>query len=218
MIYKVEVKINGSILKGFIVIEMNRDDIELIFYKVIKNEISITEFEKWLYSVDEDIISNNFDEDFYFELISINYKNISAYNELEKIIYSKIPFNKYESMTLRFLLNSLINGTRDTVDLLVVFYNLYSKGYYFLRFLALTYISYGIDDLPKLSEKKLWDEASFFKKREILNELSPKIVSEAERILKFFDSNLIYIISEFEYEDLRKDEDKIELYNLEKMH
>jgi hypothetical protein len=181
------------------VIEMNRDDIELIFYKVIKNEVSITDFEKWLYSIDEAIISNNFGEDFYFELISINYKKNSAYNELEKVIYSKIPFNKYESMTLRFLLNSLINGTIDTVYLLEVFYDLYSKGYYFLRFFALTYISYEIDDLPKLSEKKLWDEASFFKKREILNELSPIIVAEAERILKFFDSNLIKIISEFKY-------------------
>ncbi len=39
-----------EILKGFIVIDINRDDIELIFYKVIKNEVSITEFEKWLYS------------------------------------------------------------------------------------------------------------------------------------------------------------------------
>lgn len=192
-------------------IEMNRDDVELNFYKVVKKEVSITEFEKWLYSIDESIISNNFGEDFYFELISINYKDVSAYIDLKNIIYSKIPFNKYESMTLRFLLNSLINGTIDTVDLLEIFYDLYSKGYYFLRFLALTYISYGIDDLPKLSEKKLWEEASFFKKREILNELSPKIVAEAERILKFFDSNLIKIISEFEYEDLRKDEDKIEM-------
>jgi hypothetical protein len=191
---------------------MNRDDIELIFYKVIKNEVSITEFEKWLYSIDEAIISNNFGEDFYFELISINYKDVSANSDLKKIIYSKIPFNKFESMTLRFLLNSLINGTIDTVDLLEIFYDLYSKGYYFLRFLALTYISYGIDDLPKLSEKKLWEESSFFKKREILNELSLKIVAEAERILKFFDSNLIKIISEFEYEDLRKDEDKIEMH------
>ncbi len=109
-------------------------------------------------------------------------------------------------MTLRFLLNSLINGTRDTVDLLEVFYDLYTKGYCFLRYLALTYISYEIDDLPKLTEKKLWDETSFFKKREIINELSPKIIAEAERILKLLESNLIMIISEFKYEDLRKDD------------
>lgn len=96
-------------------IKMNRQDIELLFYKVIKGEFTITEFEEWLYSADEDIINASFGENFYFELISINYRNKYAYNELEKIIYSKITFNKFEEMTLRFLLNNLINGTRDMV-------------------------------------------------------------------------------------------------------
>lgn len=191
-------------------IKMNSQDIELFFYKVIKGDLTIAEFEEWLYSVDEGIINALFDENFYFELISINYRSKFAYDELEKIIYSKIPFNKFEEMTLRFILNNLINRTRDMVDLLEILYDLYSKGYYFLEFLGLTYVFCGIDDIPRLSEKTLWDEQKFNEKREILNKLSPIVVSEAKRILEFFDKDIIKITKEFEYEDCRKDEDKID--------
>lgn len=199
-------------------IVMSKEDVELIFYKTIKGELSIREFEEWLYSIDEDVIDKSFGKDFYFELININYRNKFSGDELEKVIYSKIPFNKFEVMTLRFLLNSLISGTRDIVDLLEVFYDLYCKGYYFLRFLGLTYILYGLEELPRLSEEKLWDKMSFGKKRDIVNKLSPKLVSEAKRILEFFDNGSIKIINEFKYEDIRKDEDKIELNNLEQMY
>ena len=199
-------------------INISREDIELLFYKVIKDELSITEFEEWIYSIDEDIISKNFGENFYFELININYKNKFSHDELKKIIYSKFPFNKFELMTLKFLLNNLINGTRDIADLLEVFYDLYCKGYYFLEFLGLTYIIYGVDELPRLSEEKLWDQVSFIKKRDTLNKLSLKLEAEAKRILEFLDNGLIKIINEFEYEDLRKEEDKIELNNLEQMY
>lgn len=194
-------------------INVNREDIELLFYKVIKGELSIVEFEKWLYSVDEDAIDNKFGENFYFQLISINYKNKFSRYELEKIIYSKITFNKFELSTLKFLLNSLINGTRDMADLLEVFYDLYCKGYYFLRSLGLTFVLYEIDEIPRLSSRESWDETNFNKKRDILNKLSPKLITEAKRILEFLDNGLIKIIDEFKYEDLRKDEDKIELNN-----
>lgn len=192
-------------------VNMNREDVELIFYNVIKNQVSIVEFEKWLYNINEDVIDNNFGENFYLQLISINYKNKFSRYELEKFIYSQISFDKFELSTLKFLLKSLINGTRDMVDLLEIFYDLYCKGYYFLRSLGLIFVLYEIDEIPRLSNRELWDESSFNKKRDILNELSPKLVTEAKRILEFLDNGLIKIIDEFKYEDLRKDEDKIEL-------
>ena len=129
-----------------------------------------------------------------------------------------IQFNKFELKTLKFLLNNLINGSRDNAELLEIFYDLYCRGYYFLRFLGLTFILYGIDKVPRLSGKKLWDEESFNKKRDILNKSSPKLVIEAKRILEFLNNGLIKIIDEFKYEDLREDEDKIELNNLEQMY
>jgi hypothetical protein len=51
-----------------------------------------------------------------------------------------------------------------------------------------------------------------------LNKLSPKLVAEAKRILESFDKGLIKITNEFEYEDFRKDEDKMELKNLDQMY
>ena len=199
-------------------ITMNREDIELVFYKVIKNELSVIEFEEWLYSIDDDVINANFGSDFYFELLDINYRSKFSLDELKKVIYSKIPFDKFESTTLKFLLNSLINETRDKADTLEILYDLYCKGYYFLRFLGIIYIRYGIDELPRLSVEKLWDEVSFIKKRDILNKLSPKLEAEAKRILGFLNNGLIKITNEFEYEDLRKEEDRIELNNLEQMY
>lgn len=197
---------------------MKREEIELIFYKVIRNEVSSIEFEGWLYSADEEVINSYFGENFYFDLISINYRNKFVRDEVEKLIYSKIPFNKFEDMTLRFLLNNLINKTRDIAELLEIFYDLYCKGYYFLRFLGLTYVLYGIDEMPRLSEKKLWNDVSFIEKRETLDMLTPKLVNEAKRIIDFLDNDTIKITDEFKYLDLRKEEDKVELNNLEHMY
>lgn len=197
---------------------MNKADMEFLFYKVIKEKTSINDFEKWLYNADENLIDSSFGDGFYFELLNINYRNKSAQEELEKIIYSKIPFSKFEEMTLRFILNNLIDRTQDKVEVLKILYRLYCSGYYFLRFLGLIYILYGIDELPKLSEKALWDEHDFIRKREILDELSSKLETEAKRILGFLNNRLIIITDEFEYDDLRTDEDKIELNNLEQMY
>lgn len=69
---------------------MNKEDIELVFYKVIRNEMSIIDFEKWLYHIDDKAINENFGDDFYFELININYKNKFSSNELKKVIYINV--------------------------------------------------------------------------------------------------------------------------------
>jgi hypothetical protein len=67
-------------LKEIIIMKMNREDVELLFYKVIKGEFLITEFEEWIYSSYGDIIATYFDDNFYFELISINYKSKFTYD------------------------------------------------------------------------------------------------------------------------------------------
>lgn len=186
---------------------MNKEDIELVFYKVIRNEMSIIDFEKWLYHIDDKAINENFGDDFYFELININYKSKFSSNELKKVIYSKIPFDKFELKILKFLLNNLINETRDRVETLEILYDLYRKGYYFLESLAITYISYDIDEIPRLSVEKLWDKVNFIKKRALLNKISKKLEVEAKLILELLNNGIIEITNEFEYIDFRKEKD-----------
>lgn len=186
---------------------MNKEDIELVFYKVIKNEMAIIDFEKWLYHIDDKVINDNFGDDFYFELININYKSKFSSNELKDIIYSKIPFDKFELKTLKFLLNNLINETIDRGETLEILYDLYCKGYYFLDSLATIYIAYDIDEIPRLSVEKLWDKVSFVKKRAILNKISKKLEAEAKLILALLNNGIIEITNEFEYIDFRKEKD-----------
>ena len=54
---------------------MNRDDIELKFYDVLKGNLSILEFEKWIYGIDEELLDIQFGKVFYFEVASLNFKS-----------------------------------------------------------------------------------------------------------------------------------------------
>ena len=151
-----------------------------------------------------------------FNLSIIQLQILHALSESEK---GELTVNQIksvmvdESPNVSRALNKLMNSMRDMVDLLEVIYDLYCKGYDFFRVLGLAYILYGIDELPMLRVEKLWGEKSFIKKREVLNKVSPKLVAEAKRILELFDNGLIKITNEFEYEDFRKDEDKMDLIN-----
>lgn len=64
----------------------------------------------------------------------------------------------------------------------------------------------GIDALPKLSQKDTWDNNEFDSKRNILISIKPKIISEARRLLLFFQDKLIKIIKENDFSDYRNEE------------
>jgi hypothetical protein len=189
-------------------------DIQNQFYKVYKGHISISEFEQWLYKTQE--IENVYGNDFYFNLLNLNYKNKHIKNELEKLIEMEIPFGELEQIRITSLLEKIISDKGDVVEILEQLYDDYCSGYSFLRFLGLTYIT-GIDSLPKLQQKDKWDKNEFDSKREILNSVKPKIVNEAKRLMSFFQNGLIIIIEENEYKDFRKEEEKIEINYIEGM-
>jgi len=197
---------------------LSKHEIELIFYKIYKKEMKVSEFESWLYSIDEKDIDEHFGEGFYLELASVNYKDKYAVFELEKLIYNKIPFGKYEADNLKFLLNGIIQGTLDLVEVLGIMYELYCDGFTFLRYIGLAYILNGIDDLPRLRDKMNWNEEAFINKRVALDSIESKLVLEAKRILSFIESGKIIITGELEYDDFRSSDEKIELHSYETMH
>jgi len=101
----------------------------------------------------------------------------------------------------------------------LLLYDDYCRGYSFLRYLGLNYVT-GIDNLPKLQQKEKWNKNEFDGKREILKNIKkfkPKMVNEARRLLSFFQNGLLRITVENEYNDYRTEEEKIELNNIEKM-
>ena len=189
-------------------------DIQRQFYNVYKEKISIAEFEKWLYKTDD--IENIYGYDFYFRLLDLDYREKYIKNKLETLIRMEIPFGQFEQQRIVLLLEHIIAEEGDLVELLEQLYDDYCHGYSFLRFLGLTYIT-GIDTFPKLNQIDQWDKHEFERKREMLNSSKDKIIKEAKRLLAFFKNGKIKITNENEYIDARKEEDKVELYHIEKM-
>jgi hypothetical protein len=183
----------------------NEKDIQKQFYKIYKGLISVSEFEEWLYNTPE--IEDVYGNDFYFNLLDLNYRGRHVKNDLEKVIETKIPFGEFEQMRIVSLLEKIIHQKDDLVEVLEQIYDDYCRGYSFLRYLGLTYVT-GIEDLPRLKQKE---------QERILTNIKPKMVTEAKRLLSFFQSGLLNITVENDYNDFRAEEDRIELNNIEKM-
>ncbi|MEK5481797.1 hypothetical protein [Viridibacillus sp. FSL R5-0888] len=192
----------------------SKTNIQKQFYNIYKGQISISEFEEWLYKTQE--IESVYGNDFYFNLLDLDYRKKHIKNELQKLIETKIPFNEFEQTRIISLLENIKYEKGDIVEILEQLYDDYCNGYSFLRYLGLTYIT-GIDALPKLQQKDEWDKSEFDSKREILNSIKPKIINEALRLLSFFQKGLIKIIEKSDYSDYRKEEEKIELNDIERM-
>ncbi|MGE7998286.1 hypothetical protein ACQKOF_06345 [Lysinibacillus sp. NPDC093190] len=192
----------------------SKEDIQKQFYKIYKGHISVSEFEEWLYKTQE--IESVYNNDFYFKLLDLDYRKKHIKTELVKIIEMEIPLGKFEQPRIISLLKNIIFEKGDAIEILEQLYDDYCSGYSFLRYLGLTYIT-GIDAIPKLKQRDEWDENEFNSKREILNNIKPELIKEAERLLSFFQEGLLIITEENDYLDYRKEEEKIELHNIEKM-
>lgn len=183
---------------------MSKHDIELIFFDLLRGNLKISEFEKWIYDIDEELIDKHFGHGFYFELVSLNYRSKYVINELEKLLYSKVPFGRFEEIKLREILDSIIEDKGNLAELIEELYDLYCDGYTFLRYLGLAYVFHG---MPRENETY-----SFSKKDRI------NLKRESRRILSFIDTKRIVITGEFEYDDFREEDEKVELHSLEKMY
>jgi hypothetical protein len=193
---------------------INEKDIQKQFYKIYKGLISVSEFEEWLYNTPE--IEDVYGNDFYFNLLDLNYRGRYIKNDLEKVIETKIPFGEFEQMRIVLILEKIIHEKDDLVEVLEQIYDDYCRGYSFLRYLGLSYVT-GIEDLPRLKQKDKWDKNEFNSKRDLLNNIKPKMVTEARRLLSFFQSGLLSITIQNNYNDFREEEERIELNNIEKM-
>ncbi|WP_432663970.1 hypothetical protein R9X47_25765 [Wukongibacter baidiensis] len=177
--------------------------IEEVFYHLITYSTSIEEFEKWIYEQSD--IEEIYGYDFYFNLLWLDYKSKYIREDLEKIIFEKIPFDFFEKRRILRNLYKLKNGEKGLKEIMSVFYEDYCNGYVFLRILGLAYLLYGIDE---------HDEEYFRTPSKVdiekINVMIEKLEDEADRIIRFLESEEIKIVSKNEYEDFRKDEDKIE--------
>lgn len=183
---------------------MGAYDIQSMFYKIYKKQISINTFEEWVY--DNPSIEDIIGKEVYLDIVSINFNDRHVFHELEKLLCRHINFGEMEFERIRGLLESIITGQSDIYDLMETIYDDYCRGYTFLRFLGLSFITSG-----------LVEEIGVPGVRENLLKRIPKYKTEAHRLLELFKDNKIKIVDEYMYSDYRKPDDRIEILDVEKM-
>ena len=110
---------------------------ELVIYRLIAKEISINEFEQWVYSAND--LEKFIGSDGYLDLISLAYKQPSSLYEAEKILKQHINIGKYYEWLLRRVLQKVIEHPIDAHKYIAQCYDLYCDGYGFLDNLGLGY-------------------------------------------------------------------------------
>ena len=199
------------------------EHIELKFYEVLKNKIDILNFEQWVYANKE--LQQELDEEIYFELISLNYKDKYAYNNLEKIILKYVNFGNFEIKKITHFLKSIINKSSDCANSIEMTYYLYYSGYIFLRRLGLIY-GLIITCPPSDKHNKTWRDLTVEEQNKILTKFYLEIAKDPQYTINWFKNGKIIIknkvneIGEYEYADLRNEQEinqgEIETINLNK--
>ena len=200
-----------------------REHIEQKFYEVLKYKISIHDFERWVYETKD--LELELSEDIYTDLISLNYKDKYAHNELEKIVKPFVDNGKFEIKRISKYLKSIIDRDEKCAESIELTYDLYCNGYAFLRRLGLTY-GLLISCPPAGNYQKSWNEITNAEQDELLNKFYPDIIVDAQSALTWINKGKIIIkdtvneLGDYEYDDLRNQEERnqgeIEVIDLDK--
>lgn len=175
---------------------MDLFDLQVKFSEVLRREITVEDFEQWVYATPE--IEDHFGYALYLDLISLDFRDKYIYLDLERMLTPVIPFGELEYRRIKAGLEKVASDTHEIDEVLASIYEDYCDGYGFLRFLGLAFaLLSGTDGELHINQAV----------RELLRE-------EARRILSFIDSGKIKVTGKFEYDDFRDGKDRIELTNV----
>lgn len=187
-------------------------DIKDKFFKIISGDISIDDFEQWVYKSKE--LEDTLTPDDYLELISLNYKKNGAKYELYNVLKKHIDISEYETQKFRGLLLRAKKKDEKLPKLLMEFYDLYCRGYGFLDDLG---VGYGLSvECPPTNNyaANTWDELSPKKQQELLDSFSPGLDETIDRVLGWIENKRIILTGEqddignYDYIDNRTEEEK----------
>lgn len=177
---------------------INHSEINEYIILMLRHQVPISEFEKWLYH-NEEILEEYLGKQMYFELININYKSKFVMDVLESLLVNILDYKSSEEFKIKDLLIQLINNEDQLIKCCRKIYDEYCRGYHFFRIIALKFIVYDYDG--QLDSEKNRKE---FEKDRL------EFVTEGTRLLHFIESNKIEIQGEYEYIDLRTNEERLE--------
>lgn len=187
-------------------------DIKERFYKTIKGDISLDDFEQWLYANKE--LEKYLNSDDYLDLISLSFKKSGAKYELWNLLKKHIDLGEFETYKMLGLLNEAKQKTERLPYVLMEFYDLYCKGYNFFQDLG---IGIGLAvEVPRVNNTTAdtWDELTNEQQKELLDSFSPELEECIEQVIYCLETKKIVLTGEqdeighYDYEDYRTEEEK----------
>jgi len=180
---------------------LTKQEIQNRFYEIYRSDISIEEFEAWLYTADD--IEEVYGTEFHFKLLDINYKAKYSRYELIEIIFTEIPFGRREQERIKGLLDRIVLVDEYFISCMEQLYEEYCEGYGFLEPMDFIYIVEVVDFLNDTNQTR-WFEKIIKNKRTTLADIQSRSANEARRILDLMEIGTIRITEEYEYIDNRK--------------
>lgn len=190
-------------------IEIN--EIESKYLDLMEGEISIKEFEHWVYN--SKWLEDELSENEYTELISLNYNTPSSKYEIGKILKERFDEGKFEAIKMTYLLDSIIDRDGKEGESLIRMYDLYCKGYYFLEDLGL-----GIGlfiEVPNKYGVEYFHELTEFQKKELIDSVYPYAEKLAIELKQWILSGEIKLsgekdeaLNKWQYTDNRAEKEK----------
>ena len=167
---------------------LSRENLET-FYSLFIEDISLSDFEKWIYSNSD--LEKSLSADIYHDLISFNYKSDSSKDRFYKLIFTNLlDVNDFEKWKIIRLLRNSLNNKNLPVNLMLM-YELYCKGYDFLHNLGLGYgLTLKVPISTKLKKDNWWDLTEN-EKIELLESFQPDLNNQIEHLLEEINSGEI---------------------------
>ncbi len=190
---------------------MKLTEIEAKYFDLIDKNISLKEFENWVYK--SDFLEKELGYELYIKLISLNYENNICNHDIEEMLKEKVDYGKYQINKIIKLLDSVIEKNGLESNSFKVFYELYCDGYYFFEDLGL-----GIGLFLNIFANRLgaesFDELDELKKENVVNSSYPKAKELAIELKDWFIQEKIILRhnknvdeKKFDFIDLRDKKD-----------
>ena len=182
------------------------------FYKVIKGDITLVDFEQWLYSDKE--LETCLDSEDYINLISLDFKKSSTKHDLYNFLKKHTDIGEFEAYKMLELLKEAQQKNDKLPYLLMEFYDLYCSGYDFLQDIGL---GMGLDiRVPNIknSTADTWEELTIEQQNKLLNSFSPELEKCIEKAIYWLETKKIILtgekneIGKYTYKDLRTKKEK----------
>lgn len=166
-------------------------DIQIEFFKLLNDELSIESFEQWVYKTKD--LEACFDPTDYAEFISLNFKSRHVIHEMKNIVNKYLDYSEFEKRKINKILADLTSKNDDFAKSLIATYDMYCDGYGFLDNIGMGYGMTFANDFFKFKD---WLNLPKEEKDRRVNAIYDGVKAEAEKVQDWFDRKKIILTGE----------------------